>query len=425
MRKILHQYFGGLIGQLNELEDFRKRKDYEMAELIFSCISMFLFKQGSRNQFNNLRTSEYFCPNMESLFGLQMAHMDTVNDLLQELDPENLETIKADMIRSLIKSKVIKKVRGSYLIAVDGSGIWSSSEDPGFGIHKTSKNGVVSYQYNMLEAKIVTPEGLALSVASEPITNTQSNSKQDCEQAAFKRIAAKIKKMFPQLSITILADALYPNDTFFTICDTYKWNAIVNLKEGNLKKLQEDIGLFEDDQFHHKEQLILDKSKSIQKKLRWVNELTYKKHHLNWFENTETTKDIKKSTSETKIFTYLSTIKLEKDNILLLNRAARCRWKIENEGFNIQKNNGYELQHKYSRKNEKASMNYYLCLQIAHIIKQLVERTQSVGTWLKKEQTNTIKFLDTLLMAYMMATDLFCFLEKHRIKKRFQIRFAA
>ncbi len=43
----------------------------------------------------------------------------------------------------------------------------------------------------------------------------------------------------------------------------------------------------------------------------------------------------------------------------------------ENEGFNTQKNSGFNLHHKYVRKNFTGICNYYMCMQIAHIIEQL------------------------------------------------------
>jgi uncharacterized protein YjgD (DUF1641 family) len=52
---------------------------------------------------------------------------------------------------------------------------------------------------------------------------------------------------------------------------------------------------------------------------------------------------------------------------------TRLRWKIENEGFNTQKNRGYNLERSFS-KNEVAMKNYYLILQIAHTIGQLMEK---------------------------------------------------
>ena len=51
---------------------------------------------------------------------------------------------------------------------------------------------------------------------------------------------------------------------------------------------------------------------------------------------------------------------------------CRKRWKIENEGFNIQKNGTFDIGHLYS-KNATAIKVHYLMIQIAHIIRQLVE----------------------------------------------------
>jgi len=55
------------------------------------------------------------------------------------------------------------------------------------------------------------------------------------------------------------------------------------------------------------------------------------------------------------------------------NKGARCRWKIENEGFNIQKNGGFNLAHAYSTKRRQMH-NWYILLQIAHLILQFLER---------------------------------------------------
>ena len=56
-----------------------------------------------------------------------------------------------------------------------------------------------------------------------------------------------------------------------------------------------------------------------------------------------------------------------------LSRSGRCRWKIENEGNNVQKNGGYRLEHLYSR--DEVSMKiWHALLDIAHIINQLIER---------------------------------------------------
>ena len=51
---------------------------------------------------------------------------------------------------------------------------------------------------------------------------------------------------------------------------------------------------------------------------------------------------------------------------------GRRRWKIENEGFNQQKNGTFCISHMSSRHIIGIKIQYYL-IQIAHIIRQLLE----------------------------------------------------
>ena len=53
---------------------------------------------------------------------------------------------------------------------------------------------------------------------------------------------------------------------------------------------------------------------------------------------------------------------------------------MENEGFKVPKNRGFNLKHPYSQ-NERAMKNFYLLLQIAYLISQLIEK----GSLLKEK----------------------------------------
>ena len=70
-------------------------------------------------------------------------------------------------------------------------------------------------------------------------------------------------------------------------------------------------------------------------------------------------------------------------------KGGRYRWKIENEGFNRQKNSGLNLEHAYSIDPEKMQAYYYL-LQIAFILIQLLER----GSLLRQLTVDLGKRLD-------------------------------
>src|SRR5699024_9455767 len=101
--------------------------------------------------------------------------------------------------------------------------------------------------------------------------------------------------------------------------------------------------------------------------------------------------------------------------------AGRLRWKIENEGFNTQKNQGYQLQHKFSRKSIETLQVYYILLQIAHIINQIVAHSKPVAMLIERSPRLTMKYLwDRLrhcLEDYFLDTDLL-----NLNKRRCQIR---
>jgi len=59
--------------------------------------------------------------------------------------------------------------------------------------------------------------------------------------------------------------------------------------------------------------------------------------------------------------------------LVTATKGGRLRWKIENEGFNTQKNSGYALAHAYSTHDHAVKIFYYL-LQVAHALNQLMTK---------------------------------------------------
>ena len=80
-----------------------------------------------------------------------------------------------------------------------------------------------------------------------------------------------------------------------------------------------------------------------------------------------------------------------------VSQAGRLRWKIENEGFNNQKNNGYGLQHKFSRTNFNATKNYYQLMQMADTINQLTYKQREVQQYLKRYGFTTQSMIADIL----------------------------
>jgi len=88
--KTINHFFPDLIDQMRQIEDCRKKSDYELVELIMACIAMSLFKADSRNAFNNERQDENFKDNYQKTFKLRLPHMDTVENVMRRLNPDEL-----------------------------------------------------------------------------------------------------------------------------------------------------------------------------------------------------------------------------------------------------------------------------------------------------------------------------------------------
>lgn len=362
-----------------------------------------------------------FESNYLRFFGLRLPVTETVNQFLKKLPPGELENLKRTLIKELVKKKVFDKFRfnNKLIVAIDGTGIFSFDKEPFPGCpHKTSKNGKKTWQAGLLEAKLICSNGFSLSMETEWYKNTDNiGEKQDCEQKAFVRLAGKLKKNYPRLPIILTADSLYPNDTFFSICKTNAWDFILTFKEGCLKSLWEEIALLYP--LEEKDNKQERATGGHWETAMFVTGLEYKKHHgLGWCEYIrEGTKSRKQER-----FVHITNINMDKQNVWKMSYYGRLRWKIENEGFNTQKNQGYNLQHKYAEKDFNAMQNYYQLLQIAHIINQLAEKLQKVTEGLKKAG-RTIKSIWEDAVASMLKEALFLGQAKPTGMDKMQLRY--
>lgn len=407
--KILKGYFGNLTQNFNALPDPRLIHQYGIDEIAMGGIALFLFKERNRNNFNLDRKDPVFLHNYKELFQMDLPHMDTVRDVFCDMETSGFEQLKANMVSSLIRKKVLYPYRfmGKFIVAIDGSGIVSFDERHCDAcLTKTSKkNEKTTYFHNVLEAKLVTHSGLCISIASEWINNEGKNTydKQDCERNAFTRLAEKLKHFFPRLPMIITADGLYPYQGFFEICNQNNWNYIVTLQDGNLKSLQEDIRW--EKIINHKQKInnyLPHKNNIITQEIQWLNGLKYHDYELNWVSCLEVDKNTKNNDCKINRFVHLTDLKMDKENCLKISNAGRLRHKIENEGFNNQKNHGYNLSHKYVRVNFNAMKNFYQCLQIAHMINQLVELSSEIVTLLKSDSNLTIAYLWKRLLTFLL-----------------------
>jgi hypothetical protein len=339
---------------------------------------VFALKLGSRRRIGfELDTAEALA-NLNRLSGTKqetIAHHDTLNHFLGHVHPRELEIkVRRNAVQRLIRMKALDHGRlfGHFLIVPDGTGMLVFRKPHCEHCLRQTVDGKTIYYHHVLEAKLVTPEGIAISVGSEFIENADPHAtKQDCELKAFVRLARQLKRDFPQLLICLLLDSLYANGTVMDICRQNHWKYITTFKEGSLPAVWQE--------YQTLLTLCPANRKTVQtadgrrQEFAWVSDLSYvddqgRQQKFHAFQCREENRDGQ------QFFAWITNFTVRAENVAALgNRGGRLRWKIENEGFNIQKNGGFGLEHAYSYGNRQIK-NLYLLMQVAHLLLQLLER---------------------------------------------------
>ena len=356
---------------------FQPFVEYAGPFLIWMGLLLFVLRLGARRQLRFELKTPQALENLNRLSHAHqktLAHDDTLDHYLGHVDPEHLRRLRRALVYRLIRMRVLDHARlfGQFRVVLDGTGqLYFRQRHCEHCLTKTV-DGKVQYYHHVLEAKLVSSEGLAISLGSEFIENADPKaSKQDCELKAFVRLAAQLKRDFPQLRLCLCLDGLYANGTVMHICQQNGWKYFITFKQGSLPAVwREYLALRRLCPANR----LRTRHQGAEQSLAWVKGMEHvdeekRKHRFNVLQCLER-KDRRR-----KRFAWLTNFEIEVQTAkTLANDGGRCRWKIENQGFNIQKNGGFNLEHAYST-GETQIKNFYLLLQIAHLLVQLMERS--------------------------------------------------
>ena len=361
---------------------------YHRRFLLWLALLVFTLRLGSRRQIDfDLRDPELgLLANLNRLAATDQTTLpvtNTVDHFLEHTEGvEPFATLRQRCAHRLIRMRALDpfRLQGRLVVALDGTGVLT--------FHQrhcphclTQKHGDTTvYFHPVLEAKIITDTGLAISLETEFIENTPQDPathydearKQNCELKAFARLADRFQATCPQLALTWSADSLYACGTFFARCRQARWSFVVTFKEGRLpdlwREFQALLRLVPDQCL--REQL----PDGTRRLYRWIEGLAYidsegRPHTLNALLCEETS-----PAGELTTFAWLTDLPLHRQTVLAVaSQGGRLRSTIENEGFNVQKNSGLNLEHAYSLDWTKAKA-YYLLLQRGHLFFQLLEK---------------------------------------------------
>ena len=420
--KTVRHFFPEYLQWLKSMNDPRNKNmiTYKLPAMTWTGILLFLLKLGARRQINYEFNSEELIKNVSILTKDDLSRIPydgTLAYLLKRMDPQELCSLRTKMINSLIRKRCLEKYRlfGYYLVAIDGSGYLTFKEKHCEHCLKVKKDGkVLYYRHPILEAKIVLDNGMVFSMETEFIENPGEKVKvQDCELKAFHRLVEKLKKNFPQLKICLLLDGLYANKPVIDSCNKNNWRYIITFKEGSMPEVYKE---YEAIKKLNKKNYGEYEDENIQQRYWWAGDILQYKDTS----NANVLECIETKAGKDKKFVWLTNFNIDESNFREIGGGGRLRWKIENEGFNTQKNGGYELEHPYSE-NIVALKNFYLLLQVAHIINQLMEKGSLLADEIKKAfgsiRNLSRRLLESLRTSVFNPTDI-----ESIESSRFQIR---
>ena len=391
----IHHFWPNLGKWLGELPDtrFQPFVTYDQKFLIWLGLGIFLFRLGARRQldFELGGDSEQNRLVLDNVNRLAETEQDTLpvhrtldHYVTEHMGWEPLAKMRAEMVRRMIRMKALDSARllGDVVVLLDATGHLSFDREHCEHCLVQTHGDRSYYYHQVLEAKVLGPSGLVLSVDTEFIDNSwggprpsdQSDEdwKQDCELKGFQRLAPSLKTAFPQTRFCWVADSLYGCGPAMSLCEDHDWHYVFTFKPGRTPALWEE---FESLLKLRPEQVVyVKRPDGLEEEYRWMNDLDYtdssgREHHLDAIKYVA-----RRDGEEVSTWAWMTNHHVTARNVLAIaNQGGRPRSKIENEGFNVQKNGGYRLEHAYSY-DEVGLRVFYLLLQIGHMMMQVFER---------------------------------------------------
>jgi hypothetical protein len=379
--------FNAWLGRLPDTRD-REACTYETRFVAWWGLHLYLLQLGSRRQLDyELRDAGgQVLANLNRLAETAQTTLpvhDTLDYFVGHVRLAGWERLRTQVVQRLLRMKALDAARllGHPVLLLDATGLicFHRRHCEHCLVQRHGKQTL--YLHHVLEAKLLGPAGLVVSLGSEFIDNADAAAargrgadavKQDCELKALARLLPRVKKDYPQLRFVLALDNLYACGPVFALAQELGWSFVVVFKEGRTPALWREFQALLP--ACPENALKRNWGDGRVQQFRWVNRLDYedsegRSWELNGLECTETT-----AGGAGQYFAWLTALPLTRKTVEeVAQKGGRDRWKVENEGFNRQKNSGLNLEHVYSTDPEKWKA-YYLLWQIAFVLVQLLER---------------------------------------------------
>lgn len=349
--------------------DFQSKSSISFTDVLMSGLAVFGLKFPSLLQYDQNR--KILDQNLLNLFHIKCPPSDTyLRERLDELDPSFIRPTFKKIFAQLQRGKCLEGFEfldGHYLLSLDGTGEFSSSEIccPQC-CKKEHKDGSFTYYHQMLGACLVHPDqSNVIPLCPEIIQNGDGSDKNDCERNAAKRFIENFRREHPHLKVVILGDGIASNAPYIRIMENHKMKYLLGAKPGDHQFLFDAVDVSEEAQYYE-----CRDEKGFFHQFRFLNDIALNKSNpdvrVNFLEYMQTDPKGKEA-----LFSWVTNIQITQTNVFALMKGGRSRWKIENETFNTLKNLGYNFEHNYGHGKKYLSTIFCLLMLLSFLIDQV------------------------------------------------------
>ena len=384
--------FNSLKKTANRIPEHRKvnapNYKYPITSAVMTAFGAFYFHHPSLRSHENTLKQETYRKNFKDLFYREpILNSQTVRNILDPIDEHCFTPAFDDIFKKLDRSGLFEKLyfnqQTGILLSGDGVDYYSSEEisckNCSCAKHnKGTEKEYISYSHKMFNVGIVHPEeNLFFPLSPEFITPQDGCKKQDCELNAAKRWLKSFRKRHKTVKATLQVDSIHCNHETLKLFSEYRVHFIASCKKGNNKTLYDYIETAQnggDTNIVEEERVIKSKKRIFRYEylngvpIRFTKD-ALKVNFIRMMEIDGKTRKVLKK------FDYVTDLILKEKNVKELALAGRKRWKVENEGHNVLKNQGYYFDHNYGHgKNHLSAVIAVLILLsfLIHAILRLI-----------------------------------------------------
>jgi DDE family transposase len=355
------------------ITDHRPGKpDIALTDALLSALAMFSLKSPSLLAFDQERTEG----NLQRVYGIERVPCDTaMREILDPVEPASLRPLFKHVFSALQRGKALEEmvfVEGHYLLALDGTGYFSSTQ-----IHCDSclethhRNGTVTFRHQLLGAALVHPgQREVIPLMPEPIIKQDGTDKNDCERNAAKRLITKLRQDHPHLKFIVTEDSLSSNAPHIEVLQDHHLHYILGVKEGDHAYLFAHVAAAEQAgrvTYYDR----ADPETALHHRFRFVSDVPLNESNADLRVNFLECWEWEQGKDTVQHFSWVTDLRVNKGTVYRLMRGGRARWRIENETFNTLKNQGYHFEHNFGHGYQHLSVVFAILMMLAFLVDQV------------------------------------------------------